>query len=354
MPRRRIAGDRVAGRLRIGLPGPRDDPRARASRPPARSTTCPTRSLVACSRLRAGRGPSWSTTSPTPTSPRSSGGRGRGRVGRLSGDHLQLGPRRRPAPRYPAPPLHPRRGRRVCRLRPRRPGRQRGDGPPPLGDARGRRRGRPPLAARRRRAGGRRRQRGRGGVDGRRVGRARTRPNCVPRRAGVAVRGQERLAAYRARLEMRHRARRPAGPHAGFDAAAGVDAVDALLAGDATFTAIRCANDLLALGALQRLAELGIDVPSAMSVAGFDDISTAAITAPSLSTVRLPLRSSAARVRARGPRPGRRRAGAPAAADRGGAARVDVRGGDHRRPLQGRPRDGRPPATPRARTAKAS
>ena len=69
-----------------------------------------------------------------------------------------------------------------------------------------------------------------------------------------------------------------------------MDAVDALLAGDDTFTAICCANDLLALGALQRLAELGIDVPGAMSVAGFDDISTAAITAPSLSTVRLPLR----------------------------------------------------------------
>ena len=39
-----------------------------------------------------------------------------------------------------------------------------------------------------------------------------------------------------------------------------------------------------------RLAELGIAVPDAVSVAGFDDISTAALTAPSLSTVRLPLR----------------------------------------------------------------
>ena len=56
------------------------------------------------------------------------------------------------------------------------------------------------------------------------------------------------------------------------------------------FTAISCANDLLALGALGRLAALGIDVPGQVSVAGFDDISTAALTAPSLSTVRLPLR----------------------------------------------------------------
>jgi DNA-binding LacI/PurR family transcriptional regulator len=63
-----------------------------------------------------------------------------------------------------------------------------------------------------------------------------------------------------------------------------------LLSGPAPFTAICCANDLLALGALQRLAGLGIDVPGEVSVAGFDDVPVAAITSPSLSTVRLPLR----------------------------------------------------------------
>jgi LacI family transcriptional regulator, galactose operon repressor len=78
--------------------------------------------------------------------------------------------------------------------------------------------------------------------------------------------------------------------HTGFDRAGGALGVDTLLAGDAPFTAIGCANDLLALGALERLAELGIDVPGAVSVAGFDDIAIAAMTAPALSTVRLPLR----------------------------------------------------------------
>jgi LacI family transcriptional regulator len=76
----------------------------------------------------------------------------------------------------------------------------------------------------------------------------------------------------------------------GFDHAGGRLGADVLLGGDAPFTAICCANDLLALGVLSRLAELGIDVPGQVSVAGFDDISTAALTAPSLSTVRLPLR----------------------------------------------------------------
>jgi LacI family transcriptional regulator len=75
-----------------------------------------------------------------------------------------------------------------------------------------------------------------------------------------------------------------------FDREGGALAVDTLLAAGVAFTAISCANDLLAIGALRRLAELGIDVPGVVSVAGFDDISTAALTAPSLSTVRLPLR----------------------------------------------------------------
>ena len=75
-----------------------------------------------------------------------------------------------------------------------------------------------------------------------------------------------------------------------FDQDGGALGVDRLLAAGLPFTAICCANDLLALGALQRLHELGIAVPDQVSVAGFDDIAVAAMTTPSLSTVRLPLR----------------------------------------------------------------
>jgi LacI family transcriptional regulator len=75
-----------------------------------------------------------------------------------------------------------------------------------------------------------------------------------------------------------------------FDRDGGALAVDTLLAGEAPFTAMCAANDQLALGALERLRALGIAVPDAVSVAGFDDISMASMTAPSLSTVRLPLR----------------------------------------------------------------
>jgi LacI family transcriptional regulator, galactose operon repressor len=102
---------------------------------------------------------------------------------------------------------------------------------------------------------------------------------------------RERLAGYRrgladAALEFDERL----VVNTGFDHAGGALAVDTLLAGAAPFTAISAANDLLALGALRRLHERGIRVPDEVSVAGFDDISVAAMTAPSLSTVRLPLR----------------------------------------------------------------
>jgi LacI family transcriptional regulator len=102
---------------------------------------------------------------------------------------------------------------------------------------------------------------------------------------------RERLAGYRRGLETaRIEPDEALVVHTGFDADGGALGVDLLLAGGSPFTAICCANDLLALGALQRLAALEIAVPDAISVAGFDDIPTAALTAPSLSTVRLPLR----------------------------------------------------------------
>ena len=75
----------------------------------------------------------------------------------------------------------------------------------------------------------------------------------------------------------------------GFNREGGALGVDALLDGHAPFTAVCAANDLLALGAMQRLAEHGIEVPADVSVAGFDDIQTAGMATPGLSTVRLPL-----------------------------------------------------------------
>ena len=51
-------------------------------------------------------------------------------------------------------------------------------------------------------------------------------------------------------------------------------------------TAIFAVNDLMALGAIKRLRELGISVPGQVSVMGFDDIPLAELTDPGLTTVR--------------------------------------------------------------------
>ncbi len=52
-------------------------------------------------------------------------------------------------------------------------------------------------------------------------------------------------------------------------------------------TAIFAANDAMAIGALSALADLGVDVPGGMSVAGFDDIPIARFVAPPLTTIRV-------------------------------------------------------------------
>ena len=53
-------------------------------------------------------------------------------------------------------------------------------------------------------------------------------------------------------------------------------------------TAIFCANDLMALGAIEAAAELGILVPDDVSIMGYDDHELARYTHPPLSTLILP------------------------------------------------------------------
>jgi DNA-binding LacI/PurR family transcriptional regulator len=53
-------------------------------------------------------------------------------------------------------------------------------------------------------------------------------------------------------------------------------------------TALLCANDLMAIGALEYCRSNGIKVPEDVSVVGFDDIPTAQLLTPRLTTVRQP------------------------------------------------------------------
>src|SRR5947209_16271926 len=67
----------------------------------------------------------------------------------------------------------------------------------------------------------------------------------------------------------------------------GVQAADLALAGGVT--AIMTYNDLMALGVLSRLADRGVPVPQQISVVGFDNLLYAAVCAPPLTTVAMPM-----------------------------------------------------------------
>jgi LacI family transcriptional regulator len=73
----------------------------------------------------------------------------------------------------------------------------------------------------------------------------------------------------------------------------GVQAADLAVAADVT--AIVAYNDVMALGVLARLRDLGIDVPSRLSVTGFDDLVFAAVCAPPLTTVAMPVQEAGRR-----------------------------------------------------------
>ena len=52
--------------------------------------------------------------------------------------------------------------------------------------------------------------------------------------------------------------------------------------------ALVCANDYMALGALDELTKRGINVPEQVALTGFDDVASAAVSRPALTTVRQP------------------------------------------------------------------
>lgn len=66
----------------------------------------------------------------------------------------------------------------------------------------------------------------------------------------------------------------------------GIAAADIVIA--AELTAVIAYNDVVALGLLSRLSARGVSVPQHVSIVGCDDIPTARMASPSLSTVALP------------------------------------------------------------------
>lgn len=69
----------------------------------------------------------------------------------------------------------------------------------------------------------------------------------------------------------------------------GVSGVEYFFSLEPRPTAIICANDSMALGALNKLYQMGLEVPDDISIVGFDDIEIARQITPPLTTVSVPV-----------------------------------------------------------------
>ncbi len=76
-------------------------------------------------------------------------------------------------------------------------------------------------------------------------------------------------------------------PNSSFEA--GGQLTTELLHGGKSFTALMAYDDVTALGAMRALKNKGLRVPEDCSVMGFDDVAQAALSLPSLTTVRQPM-----------------------------------------------------------------
>ena len=68
----------------------------------------------------------------------------------------------------------------------------------------------------------------------------------------------------------------------------GWDSAKKLLASGVDFSAVFCANDEMAVGALSHFQQAGVNVPGDVSVLGYDDTHSAEFTAPRLTSVHMP------------------------------------------------------------------
>ncbi len=95
------------------------------------------------------------------------------------------------------------------------------------------------------------------------------------------------VRSMRDRLDMSPAELGPLIQHSLFTLEGGQAAATALI--DRGVTAIVCASDMMALGAIRAARQRRLDVPNEMSVVGFDDSPLIAFTDPPLTTIRQPV-----------------------------------------------------------------
>jgi LacI family transcriptional regulator len=108
-----------------------------------------------------------------------------------------------------------------------------------------------------------------------------------PRRTST---GRDREFAFRDSLAARGMALPTDYTHTGaFAHSSGVEAIRRFAALDVPPTAVFCANDVIAIGALNAATACGLRVPTDLSIVGFDDIAVASWERINLTTVRVDL-----------------------------------------------------------------
>ncbi len=74
---------------------------------------------------------------------------------------------------------------------------------------------------------------------------------------------------------------------------AGIEGAEYFLTLDSLPTALICANDSMALGAIQRFSQEGLNIPADISIIGFDNIEVASQIVPALTTIAAPIKEIA-------------------------------------------------------------
>jgi len=108
---------------------------------------------------------------------------------------------------------------------------------------------------------------------------------CGPEHLRSAAR---RLDAFRASMKKYLPDSRASICEGDFKIEGGALAARKILSGGRGPTAVVCANDLMALGAMNEFRAAGVRVPRDISIVGYDDIAFAALSEPKLTTVCLP------------------------------------------------------------------
>lgn len=100
---------------------------------------------------------------------------------------------------------------------------------------------------------------------------------------------QQRIAGFKAELEAAGVDTSKMWMEDGeFTPEGGLACAEKLLQSGEQFTAVFCANDEMAVGALSMFQKAGVQVPGQVSVLGYDDTHSAEFTAPQLTSVHIP------------------------------------------------------------------